>query len=85
MSATEADDNGIIPLLHPVSGEPMSFVAHEVKMKGISGKINDLYIDFVGFKYDKDDSFTDNSDLDNFLDSYLYEAIIEEEPGYLDF
>ena len=85
MSAAEADDNEIIPLLHPVSGEPMSFVAHEVKIKGISGKINDLYIDFVGFKYDKDDSFTDNSDLDNFLDSYLYEAIIEEEPGYLDF
>ena len=60
----------------------MSFVAHEVKMKGVSGKINDLYLDFVGFKYDKEDSFIDNSDLDNFLDSYLYEAVFEEEPGY---
>ena len=83
LSASEADTNGVT-LVHPVSGEPMSFVAHEVKLKGISGKINDLYLDFVGFKYDKNETFIDNPDLDDFLDDYLYEAVLKGEPGTLD-
>lgn len=61
----------------------MSFVAHEVKIKGVSGMINDLYLDFVGHKYEKNDTFIDNDDLDDVLDDYLYEAVFEKDPGWL--
>ena len=61
----------------------MSFVAHEVKIKGVSGMINDLYLDFVGHKYEKNDTFIDNDDLDDVLDDYLYEAVFEKDPGRL--
>ena len=71
----------MIPLLHPVTGEAMSFVAHEVKIIGISGKITDLYLDFVGHKYKKEETFIENKDLDDFLGIYLYEAVLEKNPG----
>ena len=61
----------------------MSFVAHEVKIKGVSGMINDLYFDFVGHKYEKNDTFIDNDNLDDVLDDYLYEAVFEKDPGWL--
>ena len=59
----------------------MSFVANEVKLKGISGQINNLNIDFVGHKYKKTETFREDEDLDDFLDDYLYEAILEKDPG----
>ena len=59
----------------------MSFVAHAVKIKGVSGNINDLYLDFVGHKYEKNATFIDNEDLDDVLDDYLYGAVFEKDPG----
>ena len=56
-------------------------MAHEVKIKGISGKITDLYLDFVGHKYQKEETFIENEDLNDFLGNYLYEAVLEKEPG----
>ena len=96
LSASKADPHGVIPLIHPTTGQAMSFVANEVKLKGISGKIKNLYIDFVGHKYKKSETFIENfvgpkfrktetfienEVLEEFLDDYLYEAVLEKEPG----
>ena len=81
LSASLADSYGLIPLLHPTTGQAMSFVANEVKIQGISGGISNLKIDFVGHKYKKTETYIENEDLDNFLDHYLYEARLEKQPG----
>ena len=76
-----ADSHGVIPFVHPTTGQAMSFVANEVKIQGVSGGINNLKIDFVGHKYKKTETFIENEDLDNFLDHYLFEARLENQPG----
>ena len=81
LSASNADPNGVIPFLHPDNGNLMSIVAHRVKIKGKSGNINNLYIDFVGSKYKKEGSFITNSNLAKFLTPKLYEVVLEKDPG----
>lgn len=59
----------------------MSFVANEVKIKGVSGGITNLKLDFVGYKYKKNrDSFR-NKEMNESLFSYMYEAKFEYATG----
>ena len=70
-----ADSNGLISLIDYTSG----FVAHEVKIKGVSGSTNSLKLDFVGLKYDRKDHMRINAKPD---ETYLFEAKLTAPPGF---
>ena len=71
----------MIPLLHPTTGQSISFVANEVKIQGVSGDITNLKLDFLGQRYRQEDDLQRNTELADASHTFLFEAVFETKTG----
>ena len=76
LSSSLADLNGVLDLAEHTKG----FVAHEVKIKGVSGGLSSLKLDFVGLKHTRKDNLILNADPE---EPYLFETRLTVPPGTL--
>ena len=74
LSSSLADSNGVIDLAEHTKG----FVAHEVKIQGVSGGLSSLKLDFVGLKHKRKDDLILNAVPE---EPYLFETKLTVPPG----